>query len=107
MLEPIVNFSSHPFGAGRLRRCEQQKIFRLAQGCLDRSPESGTDGEIGVVAENADRPRPVPRLCKPPQRRLERRRQLPISCMAVRDESFVTHVTAVLLALILRFSIFA
>ena len=89
VLEPIRDFLVDPFGSGGFRRSEEDKMTRLPERLLDRRPEVRRGSEAGVVAEQPQRPAPVPRLTELLDCRLQCRGNRLVLGVAVRNERVI------------------
>jgi hypothetical protein len=89
--EPFADLHAHPFRRRGGRRGHEDEMLRVAQRIADGRPERGGEMEARRVAEHTHRAQTQERLREPVQRRLQQRRELSVSRMAVGDERFVRH----------------
>src|SRR3984893_320404 len=89
VFKPVANLLANPprgrgFGGGK-----QHQIARLAQRCFDRGPQLRRCGEARIVAKDAQRPAPGPRLAEFLLDRLQRRGNRLVLGVAVGNEGVV------------------
>jgi hypothetical protein len=86
---PIGDLLADPLRHRSLGRSQQDQVARLRERLLDRGPQARRRREARVVAEDAQRAAPIPRLAEHLHHRLQGRGDSLVLGVTVRDEGIV------------------
>ena len=92
---PVRQFLVHPLRRGGLGGEQGDEVTRVIQRQADRLPQMRRDGEIALIAKDAQRPDAVPRSGQALHALFERRGEDAVGSVAVRDEGVAPHVIIV------------